>query len=259
MKLITYSLFGINNFNSDNIFEFRSYVRGFYWNFRMNRLLYPEWKTHLEIDMETWNKYKNIFNLLQHNFGLSIQIGDSNDAKCKSMLWRMKPIFYDGVTHIMCRDSDAITTYREAQAVQLWLESNTSTHAIIDNPAHGGLMGGMVAFDVKKFKELTGFNDWSSMVGYANYSNHGSDQDFLNKVIHPKVKDSCLFHINPNYKNEIPTNKKFWESNLTCRHIGSAGVVEMELLRFFKRFDDKNEMFKEIEKQYPEIFYWQLT
>lgn len=273
MKLITYSLFGINNFNAKNIFEFRSYIRGFYWNCRMNNLIYPDWITHLEIDRETYLHYQNLFDWLKENNNLSINIVEQDDARCKSMLWRMKPVFYEHVTHVMCRDSDSITTYREAQCTQLWLESCLAAHAINDNSAHGGLMGGMVSFETAKFKALTGFQNWQEMVGSVDYSQHGTDQDFLNRIILPKIQNSLYAHCLNGYgiplantfKKEIQeiqlpqVEKKLWESDLTCRHIGSAGVVEMELLRFFERFDEYNWKYKAIEIHYKEIFYWQIN
>jgi len=279
MKLISYSLFGANNFNEENRFEFRSYLRGFYWNVRMNHLLYPGWKTNVELDEVTYVAYQGLFDWLKANYGLVINLNCKNtqvDPLCKAMLWRLKPLFREGVTHVLCRDSDSITTYREAQCVQLWLESNLAAHAINDNPAHGGLMGGMVGFDSAKFKAITEADTWDELLTKDisfNYQVRGTDQDFMNKFILPRIKYDLFFHaldkvklpeahtVTSYVRNiEVPeVNPKLWESNLTCRHIGSAGVVEMELLRFFSRFSDEGgQRHKEIEMEYPEIFYWRL-
>ena len=61
------------------------------------------------------------------------------------MLWRMIPIFEpaDHYSHVLCRDADAITTYREACAVTEWLASGKAVHALRDDPMHMiPLMGG---------------------------------------------------------------------------------------------------------------------
>lgn len=264
MKLISYSLFGINNFNENNLFEFRSYVRGFYFNCRMNNLIYPDFRTHLEVSNDVYIKYQNLFDWLVNNNNLSLSVVNQNDPLCKAMLWRMKPIFYQHITYVFCRDTDAITTYREAKAVQCFIEStNYSFHALLDNKAHSGLMGGMVGFKTNELKAICNWKTWDEMVNSfkTDYNNRGSDQFFLNSVILPKIKDKLLFHnlTDKDFVYTLPmVDKKLWESNLVCRHIGSAGVIDMEVLRFFNRFDEYNWKYNDIEKQYPEIFYWHL-
>src|SRR5688572_8653466 len=138
MKLICYSLFN----GKKEKFEKLAYIRGFYFNVRMNRLIYPSWNTYLAIDQSTYDQYKLLFDRLN----IIINVFGHTPALCEGMLWRMYPIWQEGITHVLCRDSDAITTYRESQAVESWLHSGMLAHAILDNPAHSGLMGGMVGF-----------------------------------------------------------------------------------------------------------------
>lgn len=159
-KLICYSLFK----GPKEPFELACYVRGFYFNARMNNLIYPDWRTHLEIDRETYEEYKGLFIWLQVNNNLSLNVNEETPPLCEGMLWRMKPLFTIDVSHILCRDSDAITTYKEAQLVQMWIESGRSFHAIHDNPAHGGLMGGMIGFDCARLKAITGWHSFEQMI-----------------------------------------------------------------------------------------------
>jgi hypothetical protein len=250
MKLITYSLFN----GKKERFEKLSYIRGFYFNVRMNRLIYPEWRTHLNIDQATYSEYKSFFD----SFGIIINVMPYTPDLCEGMLWRMKPIWMPFVTHVLCRDADAITTYREAQLVSFWESSNDTVHAILDNPAHGGLMGGMVGFKTEYFKKI--FHSWEEMVIGSRLSTHGSDQNLLNGKVLPKVKDKVIWSnatgLDGNAWPKVPgIDPRLWESNLTCRHIGSAGVVEMETLRFFKRFDKTD--YSEFEKEHSDICYWQ--
>lgn len=264
MKLITYALF-----NGDaKPFEKTAYIRGFCFNVRMNRLLYPEWTTHLEIDKALYWEFKILFDCLVSNLGLSLNINDKTPKLCEGMFWRTKSLFDEGITHIICRDADSITTYREASCVAQWIHTGLSTHAILDNPAHAGMMGGMVGFNTQLFKTITGFSSWSEMVAGFDLSLRGSDQHFMNQILYPKLKHNLLLHrLNgagmeacatlDNASGNPNINPALWESDLTCRHIGSAGVVEMETLRFFQRFDKESEtFFEEIEKRFPKVFYW---
>lgn len=257
MKLISYSLFNA----PCEQFEKMCYLRGFYWNARMNNLIYPDWRTHLEVQRIIYDEFKELFDWLVENNNLSLTINEESPALCEGMLWRMKPIWTQDVSHVLCRDADAITTYKEAQYIQDWLESGIAVSSIHDNPAHGGLMGGMVGFDTASFKALTGLNCFNDMIANHDLSQRGSDQHLLNGQILSQIS-----HVVNTYGRDFEMGKqlkklplvdvRLWESNLTCRHIGSAGVVEMETIRFFKRFDEYQWKFDVIEKQFPKIFHW---
>lgn len=259
-KLICYSLF---NNPANEKFEKMAYVRGFYWNARMNNFLYPDWRTHLEVQEELYLEFQELFDWLVENNNLDLVVNKYGRPQlCEGMLWRMKPIWTIDVSHILCRDTDAITTYKEAQYIQDWIESCKTVSAIHDNPAHSGLMGGMVGFETAGFKALTQYDSWRGMIdGYEfDLSVRGSDQHLLNKLSSKLLTETIVY--NPQWTQprfSVPqVDPKLWESNLVCRHIGSAGVVEMEILRFFKRFDEYNWKFQVIEKKYPNLFYWQL-
>src|SRR5690242_16369320 len=118
-KKICYSLF--NSEGTQN-FEKLFYIRGFYWNCRMNAFVMPDWITHLEVSHGIYSEFKGLFDWLVANTNLSLNINDNGPKRCEGMLWRMKPIFDQNITHILCRDSDALSSYREALTVQKWLE-----------------------------------------------------------------------------------------------------------------------------------------
>lgn len=244
-----------------------AYIRGFYWNSRMNHLLYPDWRTHLEIDLPLYREFQQLFDWLVENNNLSIHINNTEKIPlCEGMLWRMKPIWTIDVSHVLCRDADAITTYKEAQYTQHWLEIGKVINCIHDNPSHSGLMGGMIGIETAGFKALTGLNSWAELISGYNLEDRGSDQHLLNRKILPEVSQNIIYYDKGSYPNPphqpiemVPqVDAKLWESNLVCRHIGSAGVVDMEILRFFKRFDAYNWKFQVIEVLYPKLFYWHL-
>lgn len=264
MKCVSYSLFG-----DPNSFEFPFYLRGVYFNARMNRLIYPGWNTFIYVSDVVFNEHQDLLIEIGQIFCVNI-LEVEESSRCESMLWRICPV-YDpsNISHILCRDADAITTYREAQAVQEWVDSGLGFHGITDDPAHTiPIMGGMCGFRTDIFKAtFPEYDTFDKLISGANLKDHGSDQNLLMKKIWPKAKSNMMLHAFQGCKEKVTINKysvnnqipgvnpKLWESNLTCRMIGSPGVVDFELLRFFKRFDN-NPKYDEFESRYPETFYW---
>lgn len=265
MKLICYSIFSAGA----DPFEMRAYLRGFYFNVRMNKMIYPDWRTHLEIDERNYTDYQGLIDWLVGNMNLSLNINkESGTPLCKGMLWRMKPLFKEDVSHILCRDADAITTYREALAVQEWLESGKKCHSINDNRAHGGLMGGMVGFNTAWFKACMEASSWEQLLGNYDFTNRGSDQNWMNEKVLFRIKDELYFSGSyiqgipvPDMYSQAPlpqVDPKLWESNLIASFIGAPGFNEMEALRFFKRFEKEPSKYVQIENQYPKLFHWRF-
>lgn len=261
MKVISYSLFG-----DQSSLEFKFYLRGVYFNARMNRILLPGFTTFVYVASAVMQEYRDYWKAFQDTFpDVKIIIENDHPQRCLGMLWRMKPLFDEKVELVLCRDADSVITYREANCIYDWLKSPLPFHAINDNAAHGGLMGGLVGFKCKEFREITKYQSFQQMVGGLDLRHHGSDQNFLNQSIHPKIKHKLFFH---NLKgagasagrteNSAPNgviDKKYWVTDLISRYIGSAGVIDLELLRFFRSFDNKTE-FQTLEKLFPKIFYW---
>ena len=256
MKIISYSLFGSEKFTPYTRLHFMTYLRGFYWNCRMNKLIYPDWDTVLNVDHLTYIRFRELFEDLKQSFGVRYVRYGNNQPASKAMLQRLRPIWSDCVTHCIARDADAITTYREAQAVQAWLDSEMGVHMILDHPCHIDLMGGMIGFKTEVLRKH--FPSWEALIEHFDFSNRGGDQDLMNQRIAPLVQDDILWHVNTMPTVELPgVDPMLSESNSTCRHIGSSGVLESETIQFFHRFDPNPELEK-LESKYPKIFYWRL-
>ena len=69
MKVISYSLFG-----DPMGFEFPFYLRGLYFNARMNSLLYPGWVTHVQIAWNVWDYYQELLLDLQKILNLVYEV-----------------------------------------------------------------------------------------------------------------------------------------------------------------------------------------
>lgn len=232
----------------------------------MNSFVFPDWQTHLEVSRDIYNEYQALFDWLVSNNNLSLSINeDNNPPKCQGMLRRMKPIFDQNVTHILCRDADALSSYREALIVQKWLESPKKCHAIIDNRAHSGLMGGMIGFQTAWFRSCMEANSWEQLISGWDLSQHGSDQNWMNKMVLFRIKDDLMWSGGP-LGDEIPdiysqaplpqVPTMLWESNLIPAFIGAPYFNEMECIRFFRRFEREPSKFEAIEKQFPKLFWW---
>jgi hypothetical protein len=270
MKYISYSLFGFGEKTPDNCFEFNSYLRGFWLNVRLAKVLYPNWKIHLCTDHATFNHFKDLFDEMKE-FGITIKVLEKKPL-CLSMLWRLMPIFDEDCEKILCRDTDSPLTYREAQMVCEWEQSGKTIHAITDSVSHNvAMMGGMIGL-TKNF--TNNFNSFDSILENRDYNVKGSDQDTLNNKIYPCYShpgnDSILQHYilgMPNtylsgYKNSydnIPLENVsdiYVKTNDTCGHIGAAGYYEAPTIKFLMGYDENKDLYKNLEKKYNNIFYW---
>jgi len=298
-KGISYSVFGYGKERQENCDVLSAYLRGLAICLRLNKLLYPDWVSIIHTDQSTYNAHKDYFDKIKCE---TIDVVICDDAPlCKAMLWRMKPIFtrnwnesshgYDGWTysHVICRDTDAPTTYREVQAVQYWIDHDKSLHAITDSVSHDrSLMGGMIGIRPSYFTEIMGVMDWDGLIRLGSrfdFINKGSDQDFLNEVVYPKFaqhgSDSITQHYfygHPNsflsdyhtcncfqpsghiegcpnnYKINLPDELK--ESNSIAGHIGAAGGYSSAVNNFLRKFRSQFDDLNEAEKLHPTIFYW---
>lgn len=281
MKAISYAVFGYNKQREANSFEFDAYARGFFLNVRINRVIYPDWISVLNIDPSSYDSpYKVIFDWLAENTPTIINICPEDTPLCKAMLWRLKTVFdYDHpnwkYTHTICRDTDSIGTYREAQAVAQWIQEDKAVHCITDSISHDvPMMGGMCGFRpgyVNDKLKITTILDqtWDRLLAIGkdiDFNRKGSDQYFLDRFVYPKVSDSATEHFVLGMKHTIPEGNgrhysipdieidvdpvhKFLD---TCAgHIGAAGCYGTPTLKWLKTLDPFRDEYNEIMKHLP--------
>lgn len=287
-KAISYSLFGYNKERHLTCFDFNSYLRGMHICIRFNRLLYPNWDNVINIDESTYNSpYRKIFDWHQNKGFIKINLCPDNEPLCKAMLWRLKTVFaYDHpewrYTHVICRDLDSISTYREVEMVNEWIEEDKAVHCITDSISHTiPMMGGMVGFrpgyvnDIMKLN-VTPENAWEKLLSMGSgidFSRKGSDQDFLNRVMYPALCTNATEHFikgrphdliegnGRHYKvadKAININPKFRETDLLAGHVGAAGFYEAPTMKFLYHEDPYRDEYMELEtmKGFEQIFYW---
>ena len=286
---ISYALFGYDRDRAENCFDFNSYLRGLMLCLRFNRLIYPQAQSVLNTDHATYHAFEPLFKYLEDRNILKVHQNPNGAQLCEAMLWRLKPIYRGGYTHVLCRDLDSVSTYRERQAVQYWVDQKTkAAHAITDSVSHDlPMLGGMIGFMPEHFTTRTGAKDYGSLINLKrmDFSAKGSDQLFLNQAIYPLFADKGSDSITQHYFNghgntflsdfhtctcpppsghrsDCPNNysidlpEEMKESNSVCGHIGASGWYETATFKFLRKYQDKFIDLTEIEKQYPKIFYW---
>lgn len=285
MNCISYSLFGYNE-QHDQCLSFKSYLRGLHLNIRVAEVLYPGWEICVTVDSATaLSPYVDYLKSL-HVDGKAVVEAEDQTAICKMMLWRLRPIFliesekikYD---RVLCRDTDSLLSYRERQAVAYWEQGPKMAHAITDSISHTiTLMGGMIGFQSGPFRDRMGVKSFDELMALSqgiDYNNKGADQDFLNRYVLPKVHDSITEHFvlgHPqtfrgdchNFIHDIDLTEELGGlSEDICKelngygfHIGASGFQTDAVVNWLKKWGKDNEYWDELEKQFPELFYWRL-
>lgn len=295
MNCVSYSIFGNRHVKHENCFSYDSYMRGLMINLRLNRLIFPGWDTVIHVNKST--EHQDFFHSLRTLPNVSVVFCEDAPL-CKAMLWRLKPIFelranawkYE---HVICRDVDSPTIYKDAQAVSYWMTRNKAVHAITDSDGHGiPMMGGMVGFKPELFTAIVGVKTWDDLIRIGdtygfNYNEKGTDQNFLNRAIYPLVsqpgRDSITQHYfegMPNshlsdyhtcaqcprkasgHRDDCPNNisipipDEMKESNTIAGHIGAAGYYEGPLFKFIYKYNERFKDIIKLEEQLKEIFFW---
>lgn len=296
-KAIVYSLFGSDREKHQDCFPFDSHLCGLMLSIRFNRLIYPEWTTVLETDKVTYGAYSKLFSYLEQSNIIRVEKNNDGAKLCEAMLWRLKPVFWKDAfdkwefSHILCRDLDSLSTYREAQAVQVWLNHDKAMHAITDSVSHGiPLLGGMIGIRPDYFTARTGHQSFQGLMNKCkiDLSVKGSDQTFLNTEVYPhfaeKGHDSITQHYFKGHSNtwlsdfhtcgcwlqecgqghkegckedvslSIPIELK--ETNNTMEHIGASGWNQQQTMRLVHKYQHLFTDLIKIEREFPNIFYW---
>lgn len=283
MNAISYSLFGYNQ-QYENCYDFRAYLRGLHLNIRIAELLYPEWKVVVMTDQSVISSgyWQYLCKLCTNNRVGMYTLSDSE--LCRMMLYRLYPMFlYDSLFNfkydrIICRDTDSLLSYRERQAVCYWERGPKMAHSICDSVSHTiPIMGGMCGFMSGPFRDRMGVKSFDELIAISqgiDFDRKGADQDFLNRYVLPKVADSITEHfvlghpqtfrgdchnfIHDIDLKEIGVPDELKETNGYGFHIGASGFQTDAVVKFLEKHGKDNEYWEELEKQYPETFYWRL-
>jgi len=214
MKIISFSLWGNNP----------KYLIGAIKNAKLTSIIYPNWISRFYIHKDVDQKYIDQIRKLN----TQVLIMEEN-ADWKAMMWRYLPAKDKDVELFISRDCDSRINNRERSAVDQWLISDKNFHIMRDHPYHGfSILGGM--FGAKK----NGFEILNNLiVGFDFQNSYGTDYNFFNTSLYPKIKQDSVVHDDFFDKKPFPTmrlNNQFvgeiFDENDNSDHVGKQALIE---------------------------------
>lgn len=268
MNVISYSLFG-NHVTWG--------TRQFYWDFlpalvRAHHNIYPGWELRIHVD-STFRDPRSNFLCALNDAGLAnVRYVEENLQVCRSMLWRMRPLWEAGIDYVLCRDIDSLITLRDRRATEMFIQSGASAHALNDHPQHTVvMMGGLCSFKSTQFLETTKWTCWEEMIalsGILERPSGGSDQILLAHEVWPRLYPNICAHrfngisVDPNlracYKNvdeiglpDVPAGLLTPATDALVPFMGCPGYDWPAAVKHFDTFGDPilAEKIQKIEKQ----------
>lgn len=117
---------------------------------------------------------------------------EENFEVCRSMLWRMRPVWMPDVGYVCCRDIDALPCEKDRRMTEIFVQSGCAVHCFNDNQQHTStMMGGMVSFFAPRTRELlSGFPTWESLMAASTtlgQPSGGHDQILMHHHVWPTV------------------------------------------------------------------------
>ena len=176
MKVIAFSLWG----------EDTRYTLGALQNASLAKIVYPDWVCRFYVGKST---PEHIVDLLFEFENVEI-IPMKEEGDWTGMFWRFEAAADPDIEALIVRDCDSRLWFREKAAVDEWLESGKQFHIMRDNPQHGtpilggmwGVLGGVLP-EIKKWIDAYTKGDFWQV-----------DQNFLNEILYPEVKDKAFVH-----------------------------------------------------------------
>jgi hypothetical protein len=160
-KVASYALFGNHVAHG---------TRQFYWDHipaavRAHHNFYPDWELRFHVDSTYHDDRSKLLRAYEKAGLIKVVHVEENIACCRSMLWRMLPVWDPEVSHVACRDLDSAPCPRDYKCLMQWIESGAAISVINDNYQHTvTMMGGMVGFRTDKFLAKCPWPSWIAMI-----------------------------------------------------------------------------------------------
>jgi hypothetical protein len=204
-KVVSFSLWGDRDI----------YWKGALENIKLVKKMLPDWTIHFYIDNSC--KKELIDSLkgdivecrLIDNQILGNTYNFNSIHSHQGMFWRFLSSVENDVELFISRDCDSRISNREILAIKQWTESDKSFHIMRDHPYHASpILGGTWGCRgdiMKRINLIDKIIDWTNRK-IQSYQ-LGVDQDFLNQVIYPVIKNEAFEHseFGINYGNTIHT------------------------------------------------------
>jgi len=182
-KVISFSLWGNNP----------EYLIGAIKNMELQPQIYPDWICRFYCGRSV---PQTVIDALKTKSEI-IYMDEQGDWT--GMFWRFYPCSDPDVDVMLSRDCDSRLNVREKAMVDEFLESDKSFHTIKDHYFHTyPIMGGMWGCKYPKLNFMK-----SAIIAYPKENRLNTDQEFLERVIWPVVKDDCIEHTS-DYPVKLP-------------------------------------------------------
>jgi hypothetical protein len=261
-KVASYSLFGKRP-------EAGGTTRDFYWDFvpalvRSHHNLFSDWELRIHVDSTKYEDRSKYLRAYEDAGLLVAKYVEENKSTCRSMLWRLLPIWEHDVSYVMCRDIDSSPTLKDRYATEEFVHSGCSLHCLNDNPAHTvPMMGGLVSFNALKFRALTPWRTWEELISTGSKYNldnpsGGPDQNLQSNEIYPIFYshdicchrfsgmpiDPAIHHcynaVSQHNLKDIPESVIANNFDSIIPHLGCAGYPASKVVEFFDTYGRKD-------------------
>ena len=178
-KIVSYSLWG----------NHPMYWSGALRNIEIVEKYLPDFICRFYIDK---NSNQSLIDSIPENDLVEKILVDSNKESFYGMFWRFWAADDPEVDIILSRDCDSRISEREIKAINEWLESDKDFHIMRDHPHHNvPILGGMWGARNGILREV---NITNKIKQWTKFDRKGVDQDFLDQIIYPLVRDKSLIH-----------------------------------------------------------------
>jgi len=219
-RVISFSVYGTDE----------KYTIGLLRNLELLEIIYPEWTAYVyynnTIRHELLDEYKKF----------NTELICMNNYNIPGMFWRFLP--REGVERFISRDADSRLSMREKYAVDEWISSGKSFHAMRDHPHHdavpvyGGMFGLVISDDFNMEEEI---NKWLIDKNMGLFNRMG-DAHFLEQVVYKHFLENEDLIAHDSVFKHHPFSKPFPKKMVNHRFIG--------------------EIFDENDRRYPQYQEW---
>lgn len=163
------------------------------------------------------------------------------------MLERFRPAFDVETEYLVCRDIDSLPMPRDRKMVEQFMAANAVVHVIHDSESHGDLMGGTIAVQARRFRELTGLGTFDELLARGSgidMNVHGGDQVLLNREIYHWVWRHLFLHakkrsVDMRCMAALQVLPKECDEDRLFNHIGGVGDADTARRFYDERFPNE--------------------
>lgn len=202
-RILSYSIFKSPKpvyWRSDTKDGMAAYARFLPVLVRIHQAIWPgyEMRIHHDPALEAFPYFPALVKMQERGIVRLIPCGPAKTLNT-STLWRFCPMFEADADVVVTCDADSLPILRLRRMVEEFAASGKAAMVAHGCETHNGVMAGLMAVRAPRFRELLGVGAWEHFIDMGRYGWHayGDDEDFLRKVVWPRLADEGLLYHNP--------------------------------------------------------------